>query len=188
MSNFRSTLYSYHSYLEDGLFVNLSVPAGIDSAVLIDVILAKCGEMCPVWTDPEFMQEMIGVWSSKWSKTFAKWLAAYNADYNPIHNYDRHEEIEDENSASNSGEDSSTVTNTRSAYNSTAYEPHDKSTVEGETSSESSGSYTRDAHMYGNIGVVTTQQMLTAEYDIAQWNIYENIADIFMMDFCIMIY
>ena len=188
MSDFKSTIYGYHLYLEDGLFKELSVPTGIDKNILIDVILADCGEMCPVWTDPEFMQEMIGVWSSKWSRTFAKWLAAYNATYNPIHNYDRTEEMSGWDHAENTGTDDSTITNTRSAYNSANYTPHDQSVVDSDTSSDLDSSYNHENHMYGNIGVTTTQQMLEAEYKIAEWNIYENIADIFMKDFCIMIY
>ena len=61
MSNFKSTLLSYHRYLDDGLFKNLLVPEGIDSQILIQIILKECGEMTPVWTDPVFMQDMIGV-------------------------------------------------------------------------------------------------------------------------------
>lgn len=47
---------------------------------------------------------------------------------------------------------------------------------------------TRDMHMYGNIGVTTSQQMLEAELNIRKWNIYEKIADMFISEFCIMIY
>lgn len=43
-------------------------------------------------------------------------------------------------------------------------------------------------HMYGNIGVTTSQQMLQAELDIAEWNLYEHIADIFVRELCIPVY
>lgn len=49
----------------------------------------------------------------------------------------------------------------------------------------------KDTHTfraYGNIGVTTSQQMLQAELDIDKWNIYEQIADMFISEFCIMIY
>lgn len=188
MSNFKSTLLSYHYFLDDGLFKNLSTPAGIDKDTLIQVILSECGEMTPVWTDAEFMQEMIGVWSDKWSKTFERWITAYNSEYDPIYNYDRHEEIEDENASKMTGNDSSTVTNNRSAYDSNNFQPHDQSVTTGSTGSNTDGTYKRKAHMYGNIGVTTTQQMLEAEYKISGWNIYNAIKDLFMQDFCIMIY
>lgn len=44
------------------------------------------------------------------------------------------------------------------------------------------------AHLYGNIGVTTSQQMLKDELEIDRFNIYENIADLFVDEFCIMVY
>ena len=42
--------------------------------------------------------------------------------------------------------------------------------------------------MHGNIGVTTSQQMLEAELDISKWNIYEEITDLFLNEFCIYLY
>ncbi len=188
MSSFKSTIWAYDYYLEGGLFKNAVFPTGIDPDIAHDVIIAECGEMQPLFTDADFMQQMIGIWSSKWNKTFERWLTAYNSEYDPIYNYDRHEEIEDVTTNDITGTDSSTVTNSRSAYDSSAYQPHDQSTATGSSGSNADGTYTRTAHMYGNIGVTTTQQMLEAEYKIAGWNIYEAIKDLFMQEFCVMIY
>lgn len=44
------------------------------------------------------------------------------------------------------------------------------------------------ARLFGNIGVTTSQQMLQSELDIARWNLYEHIADLFCEEFCIMVY
>lgn len=44
------------------------------------------------------------------------------------------------------------------------------------------------ARLFGNIGVTTSQQMLQSEFDIARWNMYEHIADLFCQEFCIMVY
>ena len=44
------------------------------------------------------------------------------------------------------------------------------------------------ARLFGNIGVTTSQQMLQSELDIARWNMYEHIADLFCNEFCIMVY
>lgn len=43
-------------------------------------------------------------------------------------------------------------------------------------------------HLWGNIGVTTSQQMLESEYDIAEWNIIKHITDMFLKKFCIMVY
>lgn len=47
---------------------------------------------------------------------------------------------------------------------------------------------THKGRMYGNIGVTTSQQMLQSELDLARWNMYEHIADLFASEFCIMVY
>ena len=47
---------------------------------------------------------------------------------------------------------------------------------------------TRHSRLHGNIGVTTSQQMLQSELDIAKWNIYEQITDLFLSEFCIMVY
>ena len=48
-----------------------------------------------------------------------------------------------------------------------------------------SGTVKHDAHLYGNIGVTTSQQMLSDELDIQAWNIYEHITDAFLTDMVI---
>ena len=45
-----------------------------------------------------------------------------------------------------------------------------------------------EAHLFGNIGVTTSQQMLESELNIATWNLYEHISDIFIDEFCILVY
>lgn len=73
---------------------------------------------------------------------------------------------------------------------------YDTTTTKGDNEVSSSGSnsvdkntdYTRDAHLYGNIGVTTSQQMLMAELDIGYWNVYEKITDLFLREFCLLVY
>lgn len=47
---------------------------------------------------------------------------------------------------------------------------------------------THKARLFGNIGVTTSQQMLQSELDIARFNLFEQIADLFVTEFCLMIY
>ncbi|MBO5811359.1 MAG: hypothetical protein J6R32_11115, partial [Bacteroidales bacterium] len=42
--------------------------------------------------------------------------------------------------------------------------------------------------IHGNIGVTTSQQMLQSELDIARFNIIQEITNLFMEEFCIMVY
>ena len=95
-----------------------------------------------------------------------------------------------------------------SAFDSSVYQPSAKNTVDndgtdtvdysgtikdeyGEGTSGLENGNSTDTHggrIHGNIGVTTSQQMLQAELDIAKWNLIEHITDIFMQEFCIMIY
>lgn len=47
---------------------------------------------------------------------------------------------------------------------------------------------THTMRTFGNIGVTTSQQMLQAELDVDAWNIYEHIADLFLDEFCVLLY
>ena len=68
----------------------------------------------------------------------------------------------------------------------------------GQSSTQTSGSHS-DTHnasddlahsgrVHGNIGVTTSQMMLTSELQLGYWNIYEKITDIFLTEFVLPIY
>ena len=66
-----------------------------------------------------------------------------------------------------------------------------RNSVGGSESNDSGNSneiIKHEAHLYGNIGVTTSQQMLKDELDIVTWNLYEHISDIFIEEFCILVY
>jgi hypothetical protein len=77
----------------------------------------------------------------------------------------------------------------------TSYENY-KDTTETNTTSGTNTSNTgtgnttgkHKGHLYGNIGVTTSQQMLEAELEIATWNLVQHITDIFIKEFCILVY
>lgn len=70
----------------------------------------------------------------------------------------------------------------------------DAETAQGSGSSSSNNLRTNNltdhhtARVFGNVGVTTSQQMLQAELDIAEWNLYEHITDLFLQEFTIMVY
>lgn len=128
-------------------------------------------------------------------------------------------EIESDKTGSSSDNVSKTTVNDVSAFNSNEYQPSDKTTENGQNNSdnseaistqstnEQSGSgennrdikgdnkyetdnnLSHDAHLYGNIGVTTSQQMLEAEFKLRQnINIYDVIAEIFFKELCIYVY
>ena len=100
----------------------------------------------------------------------------------------------------------------KSAYDSSSYSPYEKTisattddgtnqthdeTVTHSTSvddydeSKKNAGQFENVHrgrMYGNIGVTTSQQMLQSELDVAMFNLYDQIADIFINEYCIPVY
>jgi len=114
-------------------------------------------------------------------------------------------------SDSSSNSNSGTTTNTKSAFDSSAYSPDNQSEAStegsGSSESESSASNTRTDNLSnsnirtddltsihtgrirGNIGVMSTQNLISQETELYKnFNIYEQITDLFLQEFCILIY
>lgn len=211
MSQSKITLLGMYNY-DDSLFDLLKVPEGLNKETLVENILQESGDFEVLYSDFDFMKNSIGLVSRKWNRTFQKWWDALQLEYDPIYNYDRYEEWTDEGTDSgtvgNEGKSTSdehssgsgnTTTNVNS-YDSNTFQPDGQSTS---TQSASSGGVdtsntteTRNlkttgkhnGHLYGNIGVTTSQQMLESELELDAWNVYEHITDVFVKELCIMVY
>lgn len=103
-----------------------------------------------------------------------------------------------------------------SAFNASTYQPKDRSdTTTGSTTSSSTGTTSTNsaasldsgsestadtraasrnrllqhtAHLFGNIGITTSQEMLLAELSVAEWNLYDHITDLFLTEYIIPVY
>ena len=102
----------------------------------------------------------------------------------------------------------STDTEEVSAFDSSSYQPSNKNTIEnggtdqvdysgtikdelGESSTGHESENSKDIHsgrVHGNIGTLTSQKMLSDEYEVARFNIIDQITDMFILEFCIPIY
>ena len=106
-----------------------------------------------------------------------------------ISSYDSSDFQNDKKNENNSTNETSSNTNTNSTKIDDLSESLNSSTKNTQTDnlSESLNSIHK-GRMHGNIGVTTSQQMLQSELDVAKWNIYEQITDLFLSEFCIMVY
>ena len=203
MSSLKMTvlgLYRYGEYNQQDLFQNMRIPAGIDRQDLIDNILEQGAAFEILYPDFEYLQFSIGAWSKRWYRTMEKWLEALNVHYDPLNNYDRHEEWTDNDNVSGKTETSAGVNTTGSdelsvtAYNTDDYRNKEKTDSEGTSNSTGSSETNTDAeskhsgHLYGNIGVTTSQEMLREELDVQRFNLIQQITDLFITEFCIMVY
>lgn len=191
MSTMKITLIGAYNY-DPTLFDNLTFPEGIEKELAVNEILTRSGEFELIYSDLDFLKFQITKWGSKHYRTFDKWINALNIEFDPLYNYDRYEETDDhtDNKGTVSSNAGATTTGDVSAFDSSGYQPKDKTTTSSE-SGETSGSestYKHRAHLYGNIGVTTSTQMLEDYLRVERFNIYEQIADIFVDEFCLLIY
>lgn len=195
MSSSKLTMIGMYNY-DNSLFDGITLPAGINKDVLIPEILRQCNEFEILYPNLDFLKAMIGNWSQKHYRTFEKWVEGLAEEFNPLHNYDRHEIYED-TSKDNSVSHTHTNSNSSTDRNVAAYDAGTMQPREGEKGSSSGSgsgtaasdhSFKHEAHLYGNIGVTTSTQMLEDFLRVERWNIYEHIAELFVDEFCIRVY
>lgn len=197
------TLIGLYNY-DPTIFDLMNLPAGVDADQVRDNILLQSSDFEVLYPDPDFVKAAVKRWADKWYFTFEKWVKALAIDYDPLNNYDRYEEYEDTgketraDSGSSSGTTASggTTQHDISAYDSATMREDTKDTTSasGSDSTKSSSNGSTDtslkhkAHLYGNIGVTTSQQMLEAELQVARFNLVDQITDCFLNEFCIRVY
>lgn len=178
------------------LFDLMQLPDGVDMETALDNILFQCGEMELLYSEPSFLRAMIGNWSKR--RTY-KWKTLQDTttlEYNPIENYDRQEEWSDEESG-NSEAGGNTSTSGNSLDKKKGFEggdlvetsgASDSSTAQTSSTGSSSTKSKHSGYVHGNIGITTSQQMLMSERDVANFSIYDVIAQDFAREFCMYLY
>lgn len=193
------SLYNY----DESLFDNLVLPEGIDKDTLVENLLLDTVSQEVLYADPDIMKQAIGMWSKKelpvWQRL--KDTLDIRGTYNPIYNYDRNEEItndhtsnttESENHNTNKGTDTTKVS--QGSFNSNDLtQVNQQDNILGSGNDENgrdtfTGDHTFNAHLYGNIGVTTTQEMLREELSIDEINILDYIIDSFKNRFILSVY
>lgn len=166
----------------NALFDKFTVPAQIDKQDVVDTILLECAELPVVYTNWDVLQGAIGLFSKRRVHAWERMSTAIFENYNPLHNFDRYEEsADDENTASSGSADS---VNTVNGYNGDA--EHDKQNTSEK--SETRRGNKHNAHIYGNVGVTTSAQMLEGELEIRKQDLISIIVREFKENFCIMVY
>lgn len=207
MSSAKVTLIGMNTYFQNAgsdLFEFLDLPEGLTKKTLTDNILLQGGEFEVLYSDPVALKSYIGIWADREAATFQRWVDALNIEYAPLENYDRHEDWTDtldSDGTSRTIGTSDTSTNGTvqtdvSAYDSSSYQPKEKvttsDTVDNDTTENNTSTLDNTGvhagRIHGNIGVTTSQQMLESELELGYWNIYSRITDMFLKEFCIMIY
>ena len=207
MSSAKLTLIGCNAFFNnigDDLFKGLTLPEGLAKKTLTDNILLQGGEFEVLYSDPWALQNFISVWADREQATFQRWVDALAIEYAPLENYDRMENWTDtldsdgtsRTTGTNDTSTSGTVTTDVSAYDSSSYQPKDKvtssETVDNDTTENNTSTLDNEGvhtgRIHGNIGVTSSQELLESELSLGYWNIYSRITDMFLKEFCIMIY
>lgn len=171
-------LYNYDPTIFDGF----QVPEGVDRQRAIDTIITDLAELSLVFTDPDTMRHLIPLWSGAQLDNWNRMYRALSEEYNPLHNYDRYEDWEDNATAAANGSNKQS----KAGFNKDAGLADTQQDTQ-ETSSKADTK--RKGHLYGNIGVTTSAQMLEGEISVRdRFNIYDIICNSFKRKFCVMIY
>lgn len=207
MSSAKVTLLAMNTFFanaNDDLFSGLTLPEGLAKDTLTNNILLQGGEFEVLYSDPYFLQNAISIWADREADTFERWVNALAIEYAPLENYDRMENWTDtldsdgtsRTTGTNDTSTSGTVTTDVSAYDSSTYQPKDKvttsETIDNDTTENNTSTLDNTGmhagRIHGNIGTLTSQSMLESELQLGYWNIYSRITDMFLKEFCIMIY
>lgn len=213
----RSTLsvLGLYNYRPD-IFDKFHVPEGVDKDILEPELLAEVAELESLYTDPDILKDLIGAWSNRRLYAWTKLYNTTKLEYDPIYNKDAYyEETENRGLTSKSSlsttQESETERDLASGDDTTHYTYGFNSTTSqaasmdsssgtetGTVTEESSGTasgtgsedekITRKRREYGNIGVTTSQQMIEAEREVADFDIYQYIITDFKHRFCVLVY
>lgn len=196
---------------DNTIFNNMVLPEDVSLQDVVDHIFFKYGDAPLFSPSPEVMKYYIGAWSRRRLSLWNRFKAAIEEEYDPLHNYDRHEQIDLTHGKKVtyagsvddgvSGSYTDTITNEISADDASTYQPDNKSTNDhtfnqykntttfNNRSDTNSGKDSTTIHTYGNIGVTTSQQMLTSELDLLpRLDLIDYIADDWHSEFCLSIY
>lgn len=200
------TAYNFEPTLFDGMVLpeaiiqeGVQIAPAIDKEDIIDLIIAECGELNLVWSNPSYLKNLITKWSkanlNNWNRMY---LALYE-EYDPLTNYDRNEKMKDirtpdlTNTFTDKNEKGNVTRNYENGYNSGEQVQSGK--IESDTNIETTNATSgtdineHEGRLWGNIGVTTSAQMLTGELEVRMKdNIHDIIVSMFRDKFCILVY
>lgn len=186
------------------LFEDIQLPTGIDKEILVNNIIKECWDLEPIYPQPILFKKMIDAFFAKKYSDYLKMYTALSDDYNPLHNYDRFEEKDESRNndrnykrSENRNLDSENTSNTETTNKVSAYDSdkfsnsdlenikdnsnrNDTENISIDDTDNATDKYTTKNHLYGNIGVTTSQQMLESEIKLRSTL---NIYDIITFDF-----
>lgn len=193
-------MYSYDQTIFDGI----EIPDDMDKNALVNTILAHCGGNEVRYPSLPILATMIQTFFVTNKYKINKLWETTKFDYEPLVNYDleievtrKHQGTDRTDTKGNSNNSSSgTTENQVSAFNQASYTPSSKSTFSDSGKSDSTENETfqtdrnetETRHEHGDNSARSTQYMIGEERQVADFNIYNIIADMFEDEITIAVY
>jgi len=174
------TLNNYDPTVWDGL----SIPDGMDKEMLTDYICMECSDLALVYPDLDMMKKAITNWSTIEQPIWQKLYDTTQLEYNPLWNVDATKT--EDNSGDNENTGNADNTESKKGFNDGNWADHTKNAANNKNNGK--WSEKRSIRRTGNIGVTSSQELVTREREVAIFNIYKTIADSFKKRFCLMVY
>lgn len=193
-------MYNYDQTIFDGI----EIPEDMDKNALVNTILAHCGGNEVRYPSLPILATMIQTFFVTNKYKINKLWETTKFDYEPLVNYDLTIEVKrehkgtDKTETTGNSENSSngSTENQVSAFNQTTYTPSSKSTFNdsGKSNNSENETYetnrdeTETRHESGDNSARSTQYMIGEERQVANFNIYNIIADLFEDEITIPVY
>lgn len=165
---------------------------GFDDHDIEEAILDVCGDLPCIYRNPKEFRKYVRIWFFQNRDYWYKISKTYSLQYDPIANYDRKETVTDTTTIKSSGTNNSENNSVErvSAFNSESMTDKQSGTFNGTTSGNMNVEKTdsRTVEIKGNIGVMTTQDMIKQERELWKYKLSMEIAEEFKRRFCVMVY
>lgn len=166
------------------MFADITLPEKVDKEILLNDLQMNYGFLNAISSDPNEFKMYVDNFFKLHYNDFNNMVSALLEVYNPIHNYDRYEEYDEnyQTETNNVLTGNNETENQVSAYDSNNYTPQSKQSDNTRTNENGNENQTHRSnnHLYGNIGVTTSQQMLESEIDLRKkYNYYQIINQMF---------
>lgn len=182
------------------IFKDYVIDERVDRDILNLEIIRSLGAMRPITTDPDLYKMLLDGFFSRYSGNITRLVDTLGFEYNPLHNKDmfeeehRHSVGDIDNTDTYDTNTDGTNTNEVSAYDSTAYQPKAKDTIDNdvhhhaETTSDIISNVDSAKTISGKDGDMTYQEMIEQERKVVEFNIYNWIISRMRRELFILLY
>lgn len=145
-----------------------------------DYLLMECGDFEAIFPNVEMVCTRLSAWTSSRIDYWQRIYDVLCADYEPLWNYNRTDEEKSDTTRNRQND----ILDKVAGYDSgNLVDSNNENAISNEDEN-----YTHYIHAYGNIGVMSTQDLLKQEIEVANISMYDIILQEFKNTFCLAIY